>query len=140
MRKTKLWMALAVAVFASALLTPAFAQDTGKIHGHVQDPAGVAVTDGIITLSTDGGKTAKRAEVRGSRRCAPSRTKTDIGPPHPNPTPTLSPRGEREPHCAAFEVHLLRAKSQQLILRLSLFDARRRGPGGCKHGRSEFWV
>jgi tetratricopeptide (TPR) repeat protein len=60
MRKTKLWMALALAALVSALFTPAFAQEpTGKIHGHIQDPAGVAVTDGIITLSTDGGKTAK---------------------------------------------------------------------------------
>ncbi|QNI33367.1 carboxypeptidase regulatory-like domain-containing protein [Alloacidobacterium dinghuense] len=60
MRKTKLWMTLAIAAFVSALLTPAFAQEpTGKIHGHIQDPAGVAVADGIVTLSTDGGKTAK---------------------------------------------------------------------------------
>jgi len=60
MRKTKLWMALAFAVLLPALFTPAFAQEqTGKIHGHVQDPAGIPVTDGIITLSTDGGKTAK---------------------------------------------------------------------------------
>ena len=60
MRKTKLWMALALAAFVSALLTPAFAQEqTGKIHGHIQDPAGVPVTDGIVTLSIDGGKTAK---------------------------------------------------------------------------------
>jgi len=59
MRKTKLWMAVALAALLSALFTPAFAQETGKIHGHVQDPAGVTVTDGIVTLSTDGGKTAK---------------------------------------------------------------------------------
>lgn len=59
MRKTKLWMAVALAALVSALFTPAFAQETGKIHGHIQDPAGVAITDGIITLSTDGGKTAK---------------------------------------------------------------------------------
>ncbi len=60
MRKTKLWMALALAALVSALLTPAFAQEpTGKIHGHIQDPAGIPVTDGIVTLSTDGGKTAK---------------------------------------------------------------------------------
>lgn len=59
MRKTKLWMAVALAAFVSALFTPAFAQETGKIHGHIQDPAGVAITDGIVTLSTDGGKTAK---------------------------------------------------------------------------------
>ncbi|MBX6360436.1 carboxypeptidase regulatory-like domain-containing protein [Pseudacidobacterium ailaaui] len=55
MRKMKLWLALAV-----AFCLPVFAQEqTGKIHGHIQDPAGVAVTDGIVTLSTDGGKTAK---------------------------------------------------------------------------------
>ena len=59
MRRTKLWMALALTAFVSALLTPAFAQETGKIHGHIQDPAGVAIGDGIVTLSTDGGKTAK---------------------------------------------------------------------------------
>ncbi|HYK36974.1 carboxypeptidase-like regulatory domain-containing protein [Alloacidobacterium sp.] len=59
MRKTKLWMAVALAALVSALFTPAFAQETGKIHGHIQDPAGVAITDGIVTLSTDGGKTAK---------------------------------------------------------------------------------
>lgn len=59
MRKTKLWMALVLAVLLSALFTPAFAQNTGKVHGHVQDPTGVAITDGIVTLSTDGGKTAK---------------------------------------------------------------------------------
>jgi tetratricopeptide (TPR) repeat protein len=59
MRKTKLWMALSLAALLSALFTPAFAQETGKIHGHIQDPAGVAVPDGIVTLSTDGGKTAK---------------------------------------------------------------------------------
>jgi tetratricopeptide (TPR) repeat protein len=59
MRKTKLWLALALIAFLPAI-APAFAQDqTGKIHGHIQDPAGVAVTDGIVTLSTDGGKTAK---------------------------------------------------------------------------------
>jgi tetratricopeptide (TPR) repeat protein len=50
----KLWLALALAA-----CLPAFAQETGKIHGHIQDPAGVAVADGIVTLSTDNGKTAK---------------------------------------------------------------------------------
>lgn len=59
MRKTKLWLALVLAAFLPAF-TPAFAQEqTGKIHGHIQDPAAVPVTDGIITLSTDNGKTAK---------------------------------------------------------------------------------
>jgi tetratricopeptide (TPR) repeat protein len=51
MRKTKLWLALALITFAQ--------EPTGNIHGHIQDPAGVPVTDGIVTLSTDGGKTAK---------------------------------------------------------------------------------
>ena len=32
---------------------------SGNIHGHVTDPVGVNVTNGIVTLSTDGGKTAK---------------------------------------------------------------------------------
>jgi tetratricopeptide (TPR) repeat protein len=60
MRKKKFWLALALVASVPALFTPAFAQEpTGKIHGHIQDPAGVAVTDGIVTLSTDGGKTAK---------------------------------------------------------------------------------
>jgi tetratricopeptide (TPR) repeat protein len=39
---------------------PALAQSpTGKIHGKVTDPVGVNVSDGVITLSTDGGKTVK---------------------------------------------------------------------------------
>ena len=55
MRKSTLWLALILISFV-----PAFAQDqTGKIHGHVQDPATVPITDGVVTLSTDGGKTAK---------------------------------------------------------------------------------
>jgi hypothetical protein len=38
---------------------PALAQgQTGKIHGHIQDPVGVAVADGIVMLTTDG-KTPK---------------------------------------------------------------------------------
>jgi tetratricopeptide (TPR) repeat protein len=60
MRKTKLWLALALVAFLPALFAPTFAQEpTGKLHGHIQDPAGVPVQDGIVTLSTDGGKTAK---------------------------------------------------------------------------------
>jgi tetratricopeptide (TPR) repeat protein len=60
MRKSKLWMALALAVVLPSLFTPAFAQEpTGKIHGHIQDPAGIPIADGVVTLSTDGGKTAK---------------------------------------------------------------------------------
>lgn len=63
MRKTKLWLALVLVAFLPAFapaFAPLFAQDqTGKIHGHIQDPAGVPVGDGVVTLSTDGGKTAK---------------------------------------------------------------------------------
>jgi tetratricopeptide (TPR) repeat protein len=55
MRKTTFWLAIAALAFV-----PAFAQQpTGKIHGHVQDPAGVTITDGIIGLSQDGGATSK---------------------------------------------------------------------------------
>jgi tetratricopeptide (TPR) repeat protein len=52
--RLSLWLALA------ALTTlPLMAQDTlAKIHGHVQDPTGVAKASGTITLSQDGGKTA----------------------------------------------------------------------------------
>lgn len=50
----------AIPAVAPAFLSAAEAQEaTGSIHGHVQDPIGVNVTDGTITLSTDGGKTAK---------------------------------------------------------------------------------
>ncbi len=59
MPKTKIWLAL----LCAALLVPAtvhlHAQETGKIHGHVQDPAGTPMKGGTVSLSTDGGKTAK---------------------------------------------------------------------------------
>jgi len=58
MRKTSFWLGLTFATLVSAAL-PAIAQQTAKIHGHVQDPAGVALKDGTVTLSDDGGKTAK---------------------------------------------------------------------------------
>jgi tetratricopeptide (TPR) repeat protein len=59
-RKARLWIALACAM----LLVPAFGslyaqQPTGKIHGHVQDPTGTPMKGGTVSLSTDGGKTAK---------------------------------------------------------------------------------
>jgi tetratricopeptide (TPR) repeat protein len=54
MRKTTLLLASVMLAFV-----PALAQgQTGKIHGHIQDPVGVAVADGIVTLTTDG-KTPK---------------------------------------------------------------------------------
>ncbi len=56
--KLTLW--LGVLAFAAA---PVYAQapavQTGKIHGHVINPTGAAQTSGVISLSTDGGKTAK---------------------------------------------------------------------------------
>jgi hypothetical protein len=59
MRKTKFMLAIALAALLSAAL-PGMAQDqTAKIHGHVQDPTGAPLANGTVSLSTDGGKTAK---------------------------------------------------------------------------------
>jgi tetratricopeptide (TPR) repeat protein len=58
MRKTKFWLVLTFAALVSTALT-AMGQQTAKIHGHVQDPAGTALKGGTVTLSEDGGKTAK---------------------------------------------------------------------------------
>jgi hypothetical protein len=59
-KNMKLTLWLGVLAFAAA---PVFAQapagQTGKIHGHVINPTGAAQTSGVISLSTDGGKTAK---------------------------------------------------------------------------------
>jgi len=70
MQKKKLWLALFLVALLPALQRVSIAQEqTGKIHGHIQDPAGVSVTDGIVTLSTDGGKTAKytlKSDANGS--------------------------------------------------------------------------
>lgn len=58
MRKTKLWLALLLMALFATLQHTVFAQDqTGKLHGHVQDPAGVALPNASVQLSTDG-KTA----------------------------------------------------------------------------------
>ncbi len=54
MRKITLVLASALLVFMPALAH----SQMGKIHGHVQDPVGANVADGIVTLTTDG-KTAK---------------------------------------------------------------------------------
>lgn len=48
-----------VLIVVPALIRVQAQEATGSIHGHVQDPVGIAVGDGIVTLSTDGGKTAK---------------------------------------------------------------------------------
>jgi len=60
MRKTKLWLAsllasLLIMAAAPSLLAQA---PTGKVHGHVQDPLGIAMPNVDVQLSTDG-KTAK---------------------------------------------------------------------------------
>ena len=60
MRKTKFWLASLLAAALIVAAAPSLrAQDTGKIHGHVQDPLGIAITGVQVTLSTDGGQTAK---------------------------------------------------------------------------------
>jgi tetratricopeptide (TPR) repeat protein len=59
-RKAKIWLTLlcaAMLVAASARLHAQAA--TGAIHGHVQDPAGTPLKGGTVSLSNDGGKTAK---------------------------------------------------------------------------------
>ncbi len=54
MHKTRIWPALLL----SALLLPAMsllrAQDTGKVHGHAQDPSGAPIASVNVQLSTDG--------------------------------------------------------------------------------------
>jgi len=65
MKKMKLWLTAALAVVVMAVLPGAAQQaaapaaTTGSIHGHVNDPTGAPITDGIIGLSTDGGQTNK---------------------------------------------------------------------------------
>jgi hypothetical protein len=63
MRKTKIWLALALAAAVMPFAAPSLsAQDAGaaggKAHGHVQDPAGIAIPNVNVEVSTDG-KTAK---------------------------------------------------------------------------------
>jgi hypothetical protein len=52
-------MLAALLITVSASVAVRAQEGTGSIHGNVKDPVGVPLTDGIITLSTDGGKTAK---------------------------------------------------------------------------------
>ena len=60
MRKTKIWLTfLSAALLVSAASMHAQAPAPGKIHGHVQDPAGTPLRGGSVILSTDNGKTAK---------------------------------------------------------------------------------
>ena len=60
MRKTRLWLAGSVALAAMLSVAPSLrAQETAKIHGHVQDPTGLALKNGTVALSTDANHTAK---------------------------------------------------------------------------------
>ena len=57
--KANLWLALFLLAIAPAFAqTPAPAPDTGKIHGHVQDPATVPLANAQVQLTVDG-KTPK---------------------------------------------------------------------------------
>jgi tetratricopeptide (TPR) repeat protein len=51
--------ALAQTPAATPAQTPAAAGTTGKIHGHVTNPTGAAQGVGVVSLSTDGGRTSK---------------------------------------------------------------------------------
>lgn len=57
-QKTKLWLALVVLALVPAFSGAYAQQDTAKIHGHIQDPAGVAIANARVEISTDG-KTPK---------------------------------------------------------------------------------
>ncbi len=60
MHKIKIWLTLALIAVTMPLAAPSLlAQDTGKMHGHVQDPTGTPLKGGSVILSTDSGKTAK---------------------------------------------------------------------------------
>jgi tetratricopeptide (TPR) repeat protein len=59
-RRPKIWLALLCTLLLVPATIPAHAQEaTGKIHGHVQDPAGTPLKGGTVSLSDDGGKTSK---------------------------------------------------------------------------------
>ncbi|MGD0733045.1 MAG: carboxypeptidase-like regulatory domain-containing protein [Terracidiphilus sp.] len=51
--------ALLALAFLPALAQAAESKPTGKIHGHLTNPAGASVTTGTVSLSLDGGVTAK---------------------------------------------------------------------------------
>lgn len=59
----KLWLTVAIAALITAV-APAMAQtptagQTGSIHGHVNDPTGATITNGIISVVPEGATTAK---------------------------------------------------------------------------------
>jgi tetratricopeptide (TPR) repeat protein len=59
MRRFQFMLAAALLAIVPAFVTASAQEPTGSIHGHAQDPVALAMSDGVITLSTDGGKTAK---------------------------------------------------------------------------------
>jgi tetratricopeptide (TPR) repeat protein len=57
MRKTRLWLASLLAALLITTAAPSLlAQAAGKVHGHAQDPLGVAIAGATVQLSTDGQK------------------------------------------------------------------------------------
>ena len=55
MRKTKLWLASLLSALLILLAAPSLmAQQTGKVHGHAQDPLGVAIPNVAVKLMQDG--------------------------------------------------------------------------------------
>lgn len=59
-RTISLWLGLlAFALLPALAQTPESAKPTGKIHGHVTNSTGISVTEGTVSLSTDGGTTLK---------------------------------------------------------------------------------
>lgn len=56
-RIISLWT-LSLGLLACALLPALAQQPTGRIHGHVTNPAGVPEPGGTVSLSTDGGRTS----------------------------------------------------------------------------------
>lgn len=67
MRKTKLWLAPFVAALICFAAAPALhAQATAKISGHCNDPLGQPMANVQVTLSTNGGATAKYTFVTDS--------------------------------------------------------------------------
>lgn len=57
--KLRSYLSLAAAILLSASIASVAQGPTGKIHGKVTDPTGVPKGNGTVSLSTDGGKTAK---------------------------------------------------------------------------------
>src|SRR5271167_3214386 len=51
MRKTKIWLASLFAILLVSATAYVQAQDTAKVHGHAQDPVGVAVPNATVQLS-----------------------------------------------------------------------------------------